>query len=651
MSIVKPTGQYAEQMLEPNGWPQVDEDALYDRAQQYTRVLSDVTEVLQACRHQRIEVFEVGVWTGGAAGAAGDELGTRIDDLTTLQRRLARVIAWQRDIAGWVVRAKSEIGDNVELAHRQINDLENDAGLDDAARTDAINAVLSATHAANAGVVTDTAEQILASKQAQPPVHALRNLLSQQALPPEDESQASTPARPASVDPAPIAPALPSSSIPGVGQRLTAALPPLPEPASVSPSQGPASLSPAASVAASAAAMPGASGLRPAALHGSATAPNPHGGVRSDGVLSVRPSSGYSSPTQTDDTGTAALPMAPGAPMTPAAAGGGQSAGSGSRPPIGQASSGKASAVRPAAAAKPAPRHRAAVRKQSTETTSVPETVAVQLVSVSSARAARDAIADATVGNAARGTGSDGLRLARHVAAALNAPVAGSTPDMGFFWVTAVTTEGEIVVANSYGLAYIPDGVRLPEKVHMASADETIPAFERARWATYPVLAVQAWASHHNAELRAVIGTREQLADSDPGVAKIVLSPDDIPAGGEIQGRTRLEVVDPAAADRLAATPDRGLLELIPPAPVGNPPASQRAMLWLAVMQPLASKLAGRQAAHLRAMHAYAVHTQEVVLHRAHTAADPAAQRGNVAEWLYWNHLATRLDVPFAEAA
>ncbi|WAC93298.1 coiled-coil domain-containing protein [Mycobacterium sp. Aquia_213] len=651
MSIVKPTGQYAERMLEPNGWPQVDEGSLHDRAQEYTRVLSDITEVLQACQHQQIEIFEVGVWTGAAAGAAGGELATRIDDLTTLQSHVARVIAWQRDIAGSVVQAKSEIGDNVELAHRQINELENDSSLDAAERTDAIDAVVSATHAANVSVVTDTAEQIMASKQATPPAHAARNLLHQQVLPREDdESAENTPAWPASVAPAPIAPVTlsPSAAPAGGGPRPTPQLPPLPGPALVSSSTGPASVSPAASAGGHAVATPGASGMGPAAAHGSAT---PHGGVRSKGVVSVRPLSGDSSPGPADETAMPSGPIAPAAPMTPAAAAGGQGAGSGSRAPIGQAPSGKPSGVRPAATAKAAPRHRAAARRESTESTRTPDIAAVQLVSVSTARAARDAIADATGGSASRRAGSDGLRRARHVAAALNAHVAGSAPDMGFFWVTAVTTDGEIVVANSYGLAYIPDGVQLPEKVHMASADETIPASDRARWATYPVLAVQAWASHRNTELRAVIGTETQLANCDPGVAKIVLRLDDIPDSGEMDGRTRLEVVDPAAADRLAATPDRELLELIPAAPVGNPPASRRAMLWLAVMQPLASELAGRQAAHLRAMHAYAVHTQEVVLHRAHTAADPVAQRGNVADWLYWNHLATRLDVPLAEAA
>ena len=69
--------------------------------------------------------------------------------------------------------------------------------------------------------------------------------------------------------------------------------------------------------------------------------------------------------------------------------------------------------------------------------------------------------------------------------------------DFGFFWVTAVTVDGQIVVANSYGLAYIPEGVNLPEHVRMASADESIPVGDRAKWATCPILAVQGWAQHH----------------------------------------------------------------------------------------------------------------------------------------------------------
>lgn len=649
MSIVRPTGQYAEQMLAPNGWPQVDEDALFDRAQEYMRVMSEVTRVLEACRHEQISIFETGVWTGGAAGTAGDELATRIGELTTLQRHLARVIAWHRDIAVAVVGAKSEIGDNVELAHRRINEMENDSRLEAAERTDAIEALVSATLAANVSVVSDTAEQIRAIKQGTPSASAPRILLSQQALAPADhDSPADAPDRWASCAPASVAPATVLPSVAGVGPRPTPQLPSLPA-TTPTPALASVPVTPAAA-GRPAAAMPGTSGGGPA-VHASATPPSSHGGVRSKGVVSVRRLSGDPSAAPAADAGMPGMPMAAPASMTPAAPGGAQGAGSGSRAPAGQSSSRMPSAVRPAAAAKQSPRHRAAARAESADSSRASNGVAAPLVSVSLARAARDAIAHATVGNAAGDTGADALRMARHVAAALNAPVAVSTGDIGFFWLTALTTDGEIVVANSYGLGYLPDGVQLPERVHMASADGSIPAGERARWATYPVLAVQAWARHHDTELRAVIGTKEQLADSDPGVATILLTAEDIPDSGVMVGRTRLEVVDPQAAHRLAATPDRDLLELLSPAPVGDRPTDRRATLWIAVMQPLASQLAGRQAAHLRAMHAYAVHTREVLLNRAHITVDPVAQRNTVADWLYWNHLAAHLDDTLAEAA
>jgi hypothetical protein len=268
---------------------------------------------------------------------------------------------------------------------------------------------------------------------------------------------------------------------------------------------------------------------------------------------------------------------------------------------------------------------------------------------VSPARLERDAMTEAATADAARRRGPDRLQLARRIGAALNAPVGDSEPDFGFFWVTGVTTEGEIVVANSYGLAYVPEWVQLPEQVHMATADEAIPAAERARWATYPILAVQGWAAHRDAKLRAVIGTEEQLADSDSGAAQMILKADDIPDSGEMIGRSRLEVVAPEAAARLALTPDARLLALLPPAPA-EAPEDDRFMKWLAVMKLMIHDDPRRQAPHLKAFHAYVAHAQEVVGNDAHAAADPAEQRSAVADWLYWKHLTGLLDAALSVA-
>ena len=264
-------------------------------------------------------------------------------------------------------------------------------------------------------------------------------------------------------------------------------------------------------------------------------------------------------------------------------------------------------------------------------------------VPVSAARLERDAVASASAAGAARRSkngGKDPLTYARRVAAALNVGVA----DFGFFWVTGVCADGTIIVANSYGLGYIPDGVNLPPQIRLATADESIPLSERAKWATYPVLALQGWAQAHSQKLRAVIATEAQFTNFDPGTAKVVLQPDDIPTTGTMEGRSRLEVIAPEAASRLASISDAGLTELLPPAPADlDAPDDNTIMLWFDVAKPLMSTMSDRGIAHLESFIVYADHAQELALYRAHTAADAATQRQAIADWVYWQHLSVMI--------
>jgi hypothetical protein len=274
----------------------------------------------------------------------------------------------------------------------------------------------------------------------------------------------------------------------------------------------------------------------------------------------------------------------------------------------------------------------------STNNSSAANAVAAAPIPISAARAERDAIvAASTAGALRRQTGGpDPLSLARRIAAALSVGVV----DYGFFWVTGLTTDGMILVANSYGLAYIPDGVNLPEQVRMATADSAIPAVERGTWATYPIIAIQGWARHHGKQLRALIGAPGAFTNSDPGVYAEELRPDDLPASGKMQGRSRFEVIAPQAAAQLRAISGAGLTELLPPAPADiNPPADRTSSLWFEVAKPMMSSNPNRGVAHLEAFLAYADHAQELALYRAHTAPDAAAQRAAITDWLYWQHL------------
>lgn len=256
---------------------------------------------------------------------------------------------------------------------------------------------------------------------------------------------------------------------------------------------------------------------------------------------------------------------------------------------------------------------------------------------VSAARLERDAIIAATSGRSSRGKGNDALTVARRIAAALNAV---QVVDFGFYWMTAVAADDTIVVANSFGIGYIPEGVNLPAQVKFANVDELIPPADRGNWTSNPLLMLQGWAQHHNNPLRQVIATEEQFKGSDPGVAKVVLQPDDIPTVGTMQGRSRLEVVAPHAAERLSATSDFNLNELLPPAPADPvPPAEDQFTKWFPVLQTLMGDTEGRVGFHLKAFVEYADYAQEQALYVAYTATDASVQRTAIADWVYWQHL------------
>lgn len=232
------------------------------------------------------------------------------------------------------------------------------------------------------------------------------------------------------------------------------------------------------------------------------------------------------------------------------------------------------------------------------------------------------------------------METARRIAAALNAPGMTNVEDFKFFWVTGLTTDGKIVVANNYGIAYIPQQVHLPEQVHMASADESISPAERASWVNEPIVAVQRWAEHNGKALRAVIATEDQLKNSDAGVHHEVLRPEDIPENGKMAGRDRLQVIAPDVSSQLAKIGDTDLVSVLPPAPAdSNPPEDRRKSLWDNVWKPLASRSAKRGERHLTAFVAYASHAQEHALYAAHTAALPDEQRQAIREFIYWQHV------------
>lgn len=232
------------------------------------------------------------------------------------------------------------------------------------------------------------------------------------------------------------------------------------------------------------------------------------------------------------------------------------------------------------------------------------------------------------------------MQIARRIAAALHAPPSIPRLPWKFGWAVGLTVDGTIIVANTYGMAYIPKGVNLPEPVKMVSADESIPADERAKWVSYPYLALQGWTQHHEQALRVVFGTEEQLQGIDPGAQKIYLTAADIPENGSMQGRSRLQVISPDVAGRLASISAAGLTEILPPRPADDtPPEDNADQLWFEMIKPLMRSGTGTDIAHLQGFVTYAVHEQELALHRAHIAGDGDGQRDAIEDWIYWQHV------------
>lgn len=686
MGLGRPTGEYAELMLAADGWPGADEDANYDRSQQYMHVLRQAADVSDHCRHEQLSIFDGDVWSGSAASAADGQLGKSIDALMALLDGLATVITWHRHIAESILQAKLEITDNVEGAHEQIRAVQNNAKLTAEQRTAAINTVVTSVRGTNSDVVVLAAARILGTRSWKPPATALQELLDQK-LPPPDESSSlpTTPGDeyPSSPDPAPPGPRVPPLTKPGGPHGGPAApQPPAPgvptgAPPSLpgtrpAPGWSPVSPAPAGGLPSSAPTGKPPTGKAPT---GPSTPRNPAASTPSEGssdgdvgpAAAAMPEAQPSGVGPQDDSprvapaSAGAMPAMPMAPGAAAAGGGGAGGGAGSGSgsggggmsgmggPAGRMPPGKSSGVRPSAATGRSAPRRDSARRRSTDQVQSVEGAAMAAIPVSAARVERDAIAAAATADAARRKGPDRLELARRIAAALNAPFDDEDSYFGFFWVTGVSTGGVIVVANSYGLAYIPEHVQLPEQVYMATADDAIAAPERASWATYPMLAVQGWGAHRDDKLRAVIATEEQLADSDLGVPKVVLQADDIPDRGEMIGRARLEVVDPKAAERLAQTRDARLLALLPPAKADRP-EDDRLTKWMEVMRPMIHDDPRRQAPHLQAFHAYVSHAQEIMANEAHAAVDPVAQRCAVGDWLYWKYLTGLLGAALAPA-
>src|SRR5688500_5866243 len=98
MGFSKPTGKFAAQMLEPGGWPDLDEAEFLSRASLLTSKLQELVSKLESWLSEQTEVSSGGIWSGSGANAGSVAIQRSIDDMSNQQAKLARAIGWLNHI-------------------------------------------------------------------------------------------------------------------------------------------------------------------------------------------------------------------------------------------------------------------------------------------------------------------------------------------------------------------------------------------------------------------------------------------------------------------------------------------------------------------------------------------------------------------------
>ncbi|MEX3768566.1 hypothetical protein ABFW14_16805, partial [Mycolicibacterium fortuitum] len=213
MGMGKPSGDYVDQLTEPGGWTEADEDQLYGVASQATQALQQLTfGAFDPWQRERSETFEGGNWSGDAAGAANGKAEAHSEEFATQQNNLVSVVTWNNHVAGLVERAKSRITDNVVEAQKKIEEYKAFSAFGPVGAVIqllAIAHIISTYHGRNVSEIATTSSEIPTADTWKSPPNALEQLLNQQQLPAAPSSAPDTPLAPAPQNP-PIAPEEPS---------------------------------------------------------------------------------------------------------------------------------------------------------------------------------------------------------------------------------------------------------------------------------------------------------------------------------------------------------------------------------------------------------------------------------------------------------
>ena len=156
MAFEKPPGKYAEQMLSPDGWPDVDEQAFLQRAKALTNVLRQMSQQHELWLHEKADITSGAIWAGSGASAGGAAIAAQISNMSGQQRVLVTAISWLNAQFSNILSTKVGIFERVVAIESEIANLEV-ASLKPDVRQQKIDELVTKAHEQNVADVTGAA--------------------------------------------------------------------------------------------------------------------------------------------------------------------------------------------------------------------------------------------------------------------------------------------------------------------------------------------------------------------------------------------------------------------------------------------------------------------------------------------------------------
>lgn len=124
MGFDQSTGKYADRMLNPGGWPDIDEVEFLHRAEALSSILQQLARNLESWLGEHTEISSGAIWSGNAAVAGSTAIDNDGRKMTEQQANILRTMTWYSQVFSQILETKISIFNRVVQTESQIAALE-----------------------------------------------------------------------------------------------------------------------------------------------------------------------------------------------------------------------------------------------------------------------------------------------------------------------------------------------------------------------------------------------------------------------------------------------------------------------------------------------------------------------------------------------